>query len=115
VPKKSLRERMEEPATDEETDEAETSDEEIVAETGVEAQEEAEIEAEAPQEKKAPKAGTIADYKDSLQWVVTKLQHPSEQWGMCDAHGKVPFTHECATYHNDEFAKAMALAEMDDE
>lgn len=45
----------------------------------------------------------------ALQWAVTKLTHPAEQWDFCPQHGKVPVTHMCSIYRNEDYAQALKM------
>jgi len=110
--RRSLKDRLAEtPAGDDEPVEEEEIEE---VEENPEVEEESEIEEEVPQEPKA-RAGTKADYKAALKWAIEKIGHPSEQWGNCTAHGRVPFTHQCGSYTNVEYAHAVELAGLADD
>jgi len=106
--KRSLKDRLAE-SPDAEADEVEDDDQ---AEEPEVEEEQPEVEEEAP---KAARSGTKADYKAALKWAIEMIGHPSEQWGSCPAHGKVPFTHQCASYANVEYAHAVELAGLADD
>lgn len=50
---------------------------------------------------------TIRDLKASLSWALDVISHPAKQQSICNQHGKVPMTHRCSYFTNDEYDTAV--------